>query len=71
MNDGRVAVAPDALEMARVQSIELIGFVRGGAIFDYLHLVTARQHEADQFYTLNTSHFQSIWRDGDPAIVHP
>jgi predicted nucleic acid-binding protein len=45
--------------------------VRGGAIFDYLHLAVARHHKADRFYTLNTSHFQSFWREGDPAIVHP
>jgi len=45
--------------------------VRGGAIFDYQHLVTARHHKADRFYTLNTNHFQSFWREGDPVIVHP
>jgi predicted nucleic acid-binding protein len=45
--------------------------VRGGAIFDYLHLVTARHHTAARFYTLNTGHFESFWREGDPAIVHP
>lgn len=45
--------------------------VRGGAIFDYLHLVTARHHRADRFYTLNTNHFESFWRKGDPAIAHP
>ncbi len=45
--------------------------VRGGAIFDYLHLATARYHQADRFYTINTSHFESFWREGDPVIVHP
>jgi predicted nucleic acid-binding protein len=45
--------------------------VRGGAIFDYLHLVTARHHRAERLYTLNSSHFQNFCRDGDPAIVHP
>jgi predicted nucleic acid-binding protein len=45
--------------------------VRGGTIFDYLHLVAARHRRADCFYTLNTSHFQSFWREGDPAIAHP
>jgi len=45
--------------------------VRGGAIFDYLHLAAARHHKAAHFYTLNTSHIQSFWREGDPAIVHP
>jgi len=24
-----------------------------------------------RFYTLNTGHFKSFWRKGDPAIVHP
>jgi hypothetical protein len=37
----------------------------------YLHLVTARHHMAARFYTLNTGHFESFWREGDPAIVHP
>jgi hypothetical protein len=45
--------------------------VRGGAIFDYLHLVTARHHAAVRFYTLNTSHFKSFRREGDPIIAHP
>ncbi len=45
--------------------------VRGGAIFDYLHLVAARHHQAERFYTLNTRHFESFWREGDPVIVHP
>lgn len=45
--------------------------VRGGAIFDYLYLVTARHHTAALFYTLNSGHFESFWREGDPAIVRP
>lgn len=45
--------------------------VRGGAIYDYLHLAVARYHQMDRFFTLNTSHFQSFWRKGDPTIVHP
>ena len=45
--------------------------VRGGAIFDYLHLVTARHHKAERFYTLNLGHFLSFSREGDPTIVHP
>ena len=45
--------------------------VRGGAVFDYLHLVTAPRHRAQRIYTLNSSHFQSFWRDGDPTILHP
>ncbi|MCX6876516.1 MAG: PIN domain-containing protein [Verrucomicrobia bacterium] len=45
--------------------------VRGGAIFDYLHLITARHHSAARLYTLNTGHFASFWREGDPIITHP
>ena len=45
--------------------------VRGGALFDYLHLVTARQAKATQLFTLNISHFRSFHRVGDPEIVHP
>lgn len=45
--------------------------IRGGAIYDYLHLVAARQAGALRFYTLNLSDFQAFHRPGDPAIVHP
>jgi predicted nucleic acid-binding protein len=45
--------------------------VRGGAIYDYLHLVAARLHGMEKIHTLNTSHFQSFWRPGDPVIAHP
>lgn len=45
--------------------------VRGGAIFDYLHLVAARKAKATRFYTLNISDFRAFHRAGDPEIVHP
>ena len=45
--------------------------VRGGAIYDYLHLVAARKARAARLYTLNISDFQSFHRAGDPAILHP
>ena len=45
--------------------------VRGGAVFDYLHLVAARKAKAAKFYTLNISNFRSFHRAGDPEIVHP
>ncbi|MCA1962677.1 MAG: hypothetical protein LDL31_01885, partial [Prosthecobacter sp.] len=45
--------------------------VRGGGIFDYLHLVAARKAKAARLFTLNLSNFQAIYRPGDPAIVHP
>ena len=45
--------------------------VRGGAIYDYLHLVSARKIGAPRLYTLNISDFQSFRRSGDPEIVLP
>ena len=45
--------------------------VRGAAIFDYLHLVAARKSGAREIITLNTTHFEAFYREGDPAIVHP
>ena len=45
--------------------------VRGGAIYDYLHLVAARKAKAERFYTLNDAHFRAFRRVGDPDIVHP
>jgi predicted nucleic acid-binding protein len=45
--------------------------VRGGAIFDFLHLVAARKAKVRRLYTLNVSNFRSFYRSGDPEIVHP
>ena len=45
--------------------------VRGGAIFDYLHLVAARKAKARRLYTLNVSNFRAFHRPGDPDIAHP
>lgn len=45
--------------------------VRGGGIFDYLHLVAARKARAAKFYTLNLSSFRACHRPGDPEIVLP
>ncbi len=45
--------------------------VRGGAIYDFLHLVAARKAKATRFYTLNLSHFLALRRHGDPEISEP
>ena len=52
------------------EEAELRG-VRGGAIYDYLHLVAARKTGAKRFYTLNLSDFLSFHRPGDPEILSP
>lgn len=45
--------------------------IRGGAIYDYLHLVAARKAGAGKLYTLNVTDFRAFHRPGDPEIVHP
>ena len=45
--------------------------VRGGGIFDYLHLVAARKAKATRLYTLNLSNFHACRRAGDPELMHP
>lgn len=45
--------------------------VRGGAIFDFLHLTAARRSSATTLYTLNTRHFVALARKGDPKIEGP
>lgn len=45
--------------------------VRGGAVYDYLHLVAARKAGVSRIYTLNVADFRAIHRPGDPQIVQP
>ncbi len=45
--------------------------IRGGAIYDYLHLIAARKAGAKRFFTLNLKDFQAFVRPGDPEILHP
>ena len=66
----KILIIDEAVIMAALDEAESRG-VRGGAIYDYLHLVAARHHGMEKLHTLNLSHFQSFWRPGDPEIVHP
>lgn len=61
---------PPRQQLAALRDAESRG-VRGGAVFDYMHLVAARHAKATRLYTLNLSHFQAFRREGDPEIVHP
>ena len=45
--------------------------VRGGAIYDWLHLAAAREAGAQVFFTLDLRDFQSLARPGDPRIEMP
>ena len=45
--------------------------VRGGAIYDLLHLIAARKVGAEVMMTLDVRHFQALARRGDPKIESP
>jgi len=45
--------------------------VRGGAIYDLLHLLAARKAGAEVVMTLDARHFQALSRRGDPRIETP
>ncbi len=45
--------------------------VRGGAVYDYLHLVAARKAGLARLITLDLRHFQALARAGDPRIEAP
>ncbi|MCW1884753.1 PIN domain-containing protein [Luteolibacter flavescens] len=45
--------------------------IRGGAIYDYQHLVCARKAGATAILTLNVKDFLSFAREGDPQVRSP
>lgn len=45
--------------------------VRGGAIYDWLHLAAARKAGAQALVTLDLRDFQALARPGDPRITTP
>lgn len=56
--------------LAAIREAESAG-VRGGALYDFLHLVAARRAGASHIYTLNHRHFSALARGGDPRIETP
>ena len=45
--------------------------VRGGCVYDYMHLSAAKKSQASVIYTLNIDDFQHLRRADDPEIRLP
>ena len=45
--------------------------VRGGGVYDYMHLISARKTASDTLYTINLSDFRHLHREGDPEVRCP
>lgn len=56
--------------MVHLQQAQKLG-VRGGAVYDYMHLCAARSANATRLFTLNKRHFSAIAPDLSPIIFHP
>ena len=56
--------------MAALTGAEARG-VRGGAVYDLLHLIAARKAGVARLYTIDVRDFQALARPGDPAIESP
>jgi len=56
--------------MAALNECETRG-VRGGAVYDWLHLAAARKAGAEVLYTLDMRDFQALVQPGDPVIAAP
>jgi hypothetical protein len=65
-----IAALDPAQMLSAMQDAESRG-IRGGAVFDYLHLVAARESRARQFFTLDVSNFRAFHRACDPEIALP
>jgi predicted nucleic acid-binding protein len=53
--------------MAALGQAQLRG-VRGGAVYDFLHLVAARKCGAEALVTLDLKHFSALVRNADPRV---
>ena len=45
--------------------------VRGGAVYDFMHLVAARKAGVGKIYTINVRDFQHLSSEGDPEVRCP
>ncbi len=61
----------DADEIIAAQGSARRQGVRGGGIYDYMHLIAARKISATLLFTINLSDFTSLYREGDPEIRSP
>ena len=72
----QVAVRVAPIELSTVEILALLQGaqargVRGGAVYDFLHLGAAAKAGVTTFYTLNLADFRSMWRPGDLEIAEP
>jgi predicted nucleic acid-binding protein len=72
LEEGRVRVVQiSAAEVNSLLAQVQRSVVRGGAIYDFMHVCAARKAKADRIFTLNTRHFLAVAPDLGGRILHP
>ncbi len=61
----------NAAEVTKAQHAARARGVRGGAVYDYMHLVAARKVRAETLFALNEEDFRAVRRSGDPVVKRP
>lgn len=64
------------IELSYVEIIQALGVaqsrgIRGGGVYDYMHLVAAKKANASVIHTLNMDDFMHLRRGDDPEIQLP
>lgn len=64
------------IELSSAEIIAALGIaqslgVRGGGVYDYMHLVAAKKATASVIQTLNMDHFLHLRRGDDPEVQLP
>ncbi len=64
------------IELSYVEIIQALGVaqsrgIRGGGVYDYMHLVAAKKANASVIHTLNTDDFMHLRRGDDPEVQLP
>ncbi len=64
------------IELSTVEILEALEIaynfgVRGGSVYDYMHLSAAKKGGATVIYTLNLADFQHLRRGNDPELLLP
>ncbi len=64
------------IELSSAEIIAALGIaqsrgVRGGCVYDYMHMVAAKKANASLIITLNMDDFQHLRREADPEVQLP
>lgn len=66
----RLIDLPASEVMLAIQQADAAG-VRGGALYDYLHVAAARKTGATELHSIDARHFEAVTRGQGPRVLAP